>query len=417
MLPPADPANPGDPMSKQSFATLALLLATPVAIATPLAIAACGSEEADPVPQPVTFVSFNAGLATNFVAHAPERLSHVISAVKDLKADVVCLQEVWSDEDTAAIIAGVKGTFAHEFHAKTEDDATSAALPIACTPGESDPLKACVAKNCSADPNDPCSEEPNLTECGLGFCGPQIGKTSTKCFDCIKANIGLGAGGIFETCAKEGGGKYAFKGRNGLLLLSRKPLTDTGHTVLKSATNRRAVLHATARFDSSKAHLFCTHLTAGLSSIEYSGEFGTWEKEQAQQIDAVIALVDTRAGAEAAVLIGDMNCGPTLPGLEPEMEDNYKKFLTAGFKNPYADAAGAKCTWCDDNKLHGEADAKGAGGSIIDHILMKNVDAALATARTARVIDGVVEIDVACKKKPVHVSDHYGLSVELDPGF
>ena len=392
-------------------------LITALTFALAFALPACGTDEPEPDPQPVKFISFNAGLATNFVIYAPERRDAVIAAIKDLDAEVVCLQEVWSDEDTDAILKGVKGTFPHAFTAKTEDDPGSAGLPVACTPGESVPMKECVDKNCSADPNDPCSEAPNLAACGLSKCNAQITQASTACFDCIKANIGLGAAGIFATCAKEGGGKYAFKGRNGLAILSKVKLSGTGHTVLKSSVNRRALLEAQATFVGSKAHLFCTHLTAGLSSIEYSGEFGSWEKEQAQQIDAVIAHIDKKVGTEPAVLMGDMNCGPKVGANEPEMAANYKKFVDAGFKNPYVDAADSKCTWCDNNTLHDGADTKSSKGSIIDHILMKNLDAAAAKARVAREVDGLVEIEVACKKKQVHVSDHYGLSVELDPGF
>lgn len=389
-----------------------------LSLAATLAMGACGSDDAEPdPPKATTFSSYNAGLATNFVPYAVERRAQVIEAVKALDSDVVCMQEVWSDEDTDAVIKGVAATFPHAFAVKTEDDVVATPLPISCTPGESDPLKECVAKNCSADPNDPCSETPSLTECGLSKCGVQIGAASTKCFDCIKANIGLGAAGIFETCAKAGSGKYAFLGRNGLIVLSKVKLTNTGHTVLKSATNRRVVLRAQGDFSGSKTHVFCTHLTAGLSSIEYSGDFGTWEKEQAQQIDEVTKLVDTTAGTDAAVLIGDMNCGPKLEGLEPEMEGNYKKFIDAGFKSPYAEAAGAKCTWCNDNTLHGEADAKGPGGSIIDHILTKNIDVVASKPLATRVIDGLVDIEVACKKKQVHVSDHYGISVKFAPGY
>ncbi len=393
------------------------LIALTLTLSVPLTLGACGSDEPEPEPQPVKFVSYNAGLATNFVIYAPERRSAVIDAVKAMDAEVVCLQEVWSDEDTDAVVKGVASTFPHAFSAKTDDDKSAASLPVACTIGESGPLKECVEKNCSADPNDPCSEAPNLAQCGLTKCNAPLTGTSTACFDCIKANIGLGAAGIFATCSKEGGGQYAFKGRNGLVLLSKVPLSNTGHTVLKSSTNRRAVLEAQATFDGSKAHLYCTHLTAGLSNIEYSGEFDSWEKEQAQQIDVVVAMVKTKAGTDPAVLMGDLNCGPKVGVNEPEMESNYKKFVDGGFKNAYVATEGAKCTWCDDNTLNDGADTKSSKGSILDHILMMNLDAAVAKARIERVVDGTVEIEVACKKKKVHVSDHYGLSVELDPGF
>lgn len=397
-------------MSKQHLSAAALFLIVP------MAIAACGSED-EPGPQPVKFASFNAGLATNFVLYAPERRAQVIAAIKASDADVMCLQEVWSDDDTDAVIKGVKGKFPHAFAVKTEEDPGGVELPIACTAGESDPLKACIGANCVADPNDPCSETPNLAQCGLTKCNAQITQVSTACYECLAANIGLGFEGILEACAKKGTGKFAFKARNGLIILSRNKLTDTAHTVLKSSTNRRAVLEAEVNFDGSKARVYCTHLTAGLSNVAYTGEFGSWEKEQAQQIDAVIALVDKKVGTSPAVLIGDMNCSPKVEGIEPEMEGNFKKFTDAGFKAPYVDAAGTKCTWCDDNTLHDGADVKSTTGSILDHILMKNLDDAVAKARTARIIDGLVEIEVACKKKQVHVSDHYGLSVELDPGF
>src|SRR5262245_56122168 len=54
---------------------------------------------------PATIVTWNLGLAPGFVDFAAERAQLGAEAVAGLDADVVCLQEVWQEEDVAKVLA------------------------------------------------------------------------------------------------------------------------------------------------------------------------------------------------------------------------------------------------------------------------------------------------------------------------
>ena len=52
--------------------------------------------------------SFNVGLAHGFVAHAEERTAPIIDVVVTSEADVMCLQEVWRQEDRDRVQEAVR---------------------------------------------------------------------------------------------------------------------------------------------------------------------------------------------------------------------------------------------------------------------------------------------------------------------
>ena len=51
----------------------------------------------------MSVLTWNVGLAYGFVPYSPERQPAVVDAVAALDADVVCLNEVWTEADIAAI--------------------------------------------------------------------------------------------------------------------------------------------------------------------------------------------------------------------------------------------------------------------------------------------------------------------------
>jgi hypothetical protein len=226
-------------------------------------------------PSPVRALTFNAGLATNFVGYAPERLDKIGPAVAGTQADVVCLQEVWTDAHAAKVAADLLATYPYQHRVVTTDP--GAGGPAACSAAEADPLAVCVNANCIG--------APSLAECALGNCFAEYSAASDGCKTCLAANIGQNSiDVIFDACAK-GSSSLAFDGRNGLLLVSKTPLSDTGHVVLESYLNTRIALHATTTPASGEPlSVVCTHLTAVLPGVSYSGKYADWAAEQAAQI-------------------------------------------------------------------------------------------------------------------------------------
>ena len=57
------------------------------------------------------FVSFNVGLADTQVDYYSERKQPVIDAINKTEADVLCLQEVWKEDDLESFIASLSNKF------------------------------------------------------------------------------------------------------------------------------------------------------------------------------------------------------------------------------------------------------------------------------------------------------------------
>ena len=347
--------------------------------------------------------TYNAGFALNFVPYAEERVQPVVDALKTVDADVLCLQEVWQLADITAITEGVKATFPHEFHVITDAGEPDPADLPACSQAEAVPLKDC------AEAND-CANSGDLTGCVVGNCGAEFGALSPECTNCLASNLDKPTlDEIFQVCAV-GSAKFSYEGRNGLILLSKLPLSDTDHLVMDSFQVRRAVLTATVDSAAGKRALFCTHLTASLSELEYGGEFGTWEEEQAHQVDQLTTFIGDKAPAETPiVLMGDMNAGPkigtTIDGEAPEV---YQKFVDAGFEAPYVLQDGSPCTWCKANTLVDET----SSDRIIDHVFLKGFGT--ATTAASRILDGTTTIDVGGTATETNLSDHFGVRVEIE---
>lgn len=384
-------------------------------LAGALALAACGGDSggndastADvagddlgvdgliPVTPEFTVVSYNAGLAAGYVDYAPERLPLLGPAIAALEADVVCLQEVWTDTDAAALIDATKAAFPHSYREATTDQGGSA--EPACTVDELGPLQTCALANCA----EVAAE--NLANCVLGKCGPEFQAVSDACQGCLASQIGKPLIDMVTNCTTTSGGTYAYEGRNGVLLLSRHPLANQEFLQFESYVNARVVLHVRVQGPTVAPDVFCTHLTADLSAdLEYAGAHGSWGEEQGAQIDEMLTWIDEKATSDNDLVIvaGDLNCGPTVgEAITAEHPENHARFAAAAFRDPYADDAGAICSWCGDNPLVGGGDS-----TILDHVLVRGE----AATDPVRVLDQPVEIQEGAVQ--TRLSDHYGVKV------
>ena len=153
--------------------------------------------------------------------------------------------------------------------------------------------------------------------------------------------------------------------------------------------------------------MFCTHLSAVFDDIPFPDE-GSWEAEQAAQIDALLSFIDDKAGAEGQVMVlGDFNNGPVVGDIPAEIPDNYAALTSAGLTNPYAGQEGAACTYCPENLLT-DTDSP----AIIDHVLVRGLDGSLSAERF---LTGEIDIDVAdIGTVTTSYSDHYGVALTAE---
>ncbi len=355
--------------------------------------------------------TYNAGLALSFVKYTLERSPAIVDAMKNQQFDVLCLQEVWRQGDWDALARALPG-----LPNQTRREAEPSATGPSCIAVELDPLQACAETSCGTVP---ASE---LTQCVLDFCQTEVDGVTGNCLNCLVENIGTGdfaqirsaceiVGGMAD--AGTGSPGFAFGGSFGTGILSKFPFAEVDSRVLESTSTRRNVNYA--RISASpvgELDVFCTHLTADLTQVPYSGTFGSWAEEQSLQIDAMLAFVEQKSGDSGTiVMMGDFNTGPAVGNATADLPDNYAKLIAGGFDNPYAAQSDAACSFCASNQLIGGADPVMDSGVLIDHVLLRRFSGSAAGEQFLR---EAVELDTdADGLVTTSYSDHYGLRVTL----
>jgi endonuclease/exonuclease/phosphatase family metal-dependent hydrolase len=267
--------------------------------------------------------SYNLGLAYGYVPLALERRPALESAIQEHSTDVLCMQEVWTEDDAEAIkTAATAGGYSYNYRVQGEDELFPTAQ---CTSADITAIMACGNANCSGQTGT------DLTSCVQTFCAADIGAlfvTNKSCLGAFMAQIGSLDLTTLESTVTVPSSIYAFNGSNGLLIVSKKALMNTEVIHLDSTTTRRAILYAKTSDNAEKeAHLFCTHLSAILLDVPYVGEHKDWATEQSQQIDVLLNLAESKAYGKPQYLIGDFNTGKADEEHEiaAEAGDNYEK--------------------------------------------------------------------------------------------
>ncbi len=204
--------------------------------------------------------------------------------------------------------------------------------------------------------------------------------------------------------------KY-YKGRNGLLILSRFPIVETDYLPFKSFFFQKAAIYAKVRTEKmGDLGVVCTHLSTEIPFPPYLGKFKSWEDEQNHQ------AMELATWKNADVLMGDMNSGVEKPGLVEFTPEAYNILTEAGFYSPFMEGESAQCTWCGDNPIGGGGESNLAGGGysddmILDHIMFRDAEKYSFTSERALYDDYIVT-----DKKGDHktkLSDHAGVTVRV----
>ena len=362
----------------------------------------CGGDDAPPAE--LRAASYNAGLAPGFVDFTEQRAPVTTAALAEHELDVLCVQEYFVPEHWEALVSASSHRYAdtHDLEPIPDEPGDGDEEP-ACDEEETDPLVACIEENC------PGASPDELSDCALNECEEEVDALSGECLSCVAANLGSTLEEIVQTCAL-GAGAYAYGGAFGIGILSRAPMNETDSIVMNSHLTRRGVLYGLVSDDDfGDVHVFCTHLSPVFSSVPFPGE-GSWEQEQRDQIDALLGFVDDKVGeGEQVMVIGDLNVGPEAGGYAAEQPEHYASFEAAGFLNPYLDQDDPGCTFCATNLLVGGG-ADHEESKIIDHILLRGIDAAYSADRfmTER-----IEVEVSGETVETEYSDHYGVVVDL----
>ena len=254
-----------------------------------------------------------------------------------------------------------------------------------------------------------CGDVPadQLADCVLSNCGAEFSSTCPFCQACISANVGSTIDEAVAACTL-GATAYTYGGSFGIGFLSSADFVEQDSLVFDSNITRRAVLYV--RIDDpalGPVHLFGTHLSAVFDDVPYPGD-GSWEEEQAAQIDVMLAWIDSKAGDDGPiVLLGDFNTGPDGARYAADVPENYEALVADGWRNIYADLDDGKCSFCEANPLVG---GDGEEGVLIDHILVLRFD---GDVEIKRILDDEIDIETGDGRVTTARSDHYGLEAVL----
>jgi endonuclease/exonuclease/phosphatase family metal-dependent hydrolase len=382
----------------------------PLACCCAVVLLHCGGSEDGEPAAPLTelsFVTFNTALAAGLSPYPEQRLAAIERDLPGLSPDIVCLQEVWEPGDIQRISQALAPELPHAHFSVRSLDGTPGVAAAVCTETEAELLSNCLSESCAG------VEGAGLPLCAVANCAPAFTQVSTDCQQCIASNqAATDVTDLATLCGSGAAGAMTYADQNGLLLLSRVPLSDLGYLKLDSSLGDRGVLSARVQTDfAGGVDVFCTHLAASLSQVPYTGPHGSWEGERLFQIEQLSAYVASRRQPDGSVaLLGDLNCGPETTLAQAASPDAFARLSGAGFESVYAGADG-RCTFCSDNPLEGQ-DAEDDEGAILDHVLLARFPE-LLTRSAARVLDDTIVINVGEDTLETARSDHYGVQVTV----
>jgi endonuclease/exonuclease/phosphatase family metal-dependent hydrolase len=182
----------------------------------------------------------------------------------------------------------------------------------------------------------------------------------------------------------------AYGGSFGTGLLLREPPLASGSITFSSTVNARGALYAklASAFREGPLHVFAAHLSPG-------------GPEQIPQVEQLLAFIETTAGTEPALLLGDLNL---VPG-----SALFGRFARAGFHE--GQVSEGRSTYSSDALSGGNF----AGvGWRLDHVLLRGTNAEL---RTRRILDEPVRLKEAGGEVISMLSDHAGLLSTITAPF
>ncbi|HIA02669.1 MAG TPA: hypothetical protein EYN66_12295 [Myxococcales bacterium] len=356
-----------------------------------------GTTDGTVVETELTVVSWNVGLAHGYVPLGAARQPHVIAALDTIDADVICLQELWTEDDREAARAALeaRGYNTHIHVPEIESEFKSA-----CQEDLLLALKACLLEQCPETIGT-----DGMTTCAVDKCPTRVAPLGSDCIGCLTKDLTEHLDDIITRCIAETEVvPYSYSGHNGLLLATKTEMTAIAGVDLTASLTFRSYIQATINTSGlGDITLACTHLSADLS-VPYMGEFSGFPEEQSYQITDMLGALPADT---PVILMGDMNTGPDIEDIQiaAELADNYQQFVDALWNSHLL----SQCTWCpEENTLIGP----GGNDHIIDHVMTHGVDSSKVVS--TRILAQKVTITNADnEEEESNLSDHFGVQVKM----
>ncbi len=348
--------------------------------------------------------TFNVGLAHTYVPYAEQRIPIIKDILKSNDSDVLCLQEVWRQQDRDAILNHVASEYPFSVFEEIEQQRASK-KPV-CRVSQlfgKDKFVTCTQKRCKDLDGD------DFTSCVIEKCQDSLTRLKDRNRECAAALMSqVGKSAIKAVLAVINPFKratmFSYGGGNGLLILSKKEIVASKTIDFSdiSTLNRRQALSAKIQ---GVGNVLCTHLTANLvNDAPYAGQFSSWNEENYEQARRLMDHAESLEGP--TFIMGDFNTGRA--GFDDsydleifdEMVESFNFISSYGYSNHYVQNDSG-CTYCTLNELNDTRTS-----TQIDHIFVRGA----TVIESRREYTKKYLIDTGKQSLEVYASDHFGIS-------
>ncbi|MCA9623481.1 MAG: hypothetical protein KC731_30880 [Myxococcales bacterium] len=399
-------------------------LAWPSLLGALALVSACSSEEAPPpTPEPppeMTLASFDAGLSVGAATAVDGRAAVMMDALADLKADVLCTQEIFRPADKSALETALGDAYPTKLSIANDPNDQEEDNP-ACGEDEANDAITCIetsgCEQMCVDDRDACIDMA---------CASELGNISQSCSRCLLNGPSNVAGNEF-TC-KVSSIDYAYGGAFGLGLASRYDALATEEIVLESQGIRRGAIYAKLDTPFGPVHTFCTQLSEVTEDMDMNL---VGEDQQRAQLDALLVFIEQAIAGTAGtggmgaggtsgaggsggeddapiILMGNLAFGPSSGNYEAHVANHYSRLINAGFGSPYQATPGNQCSLCQDNPLATDLPES----RLVDHILIKGFRDASGTPD--RLLVDPVDVETCSGAAQLPLSDHYAVQLKVE---
>ncbi|MFI5390980.1 MAG: hypothetical protein ACHQYQ_06430 [Bacteriovoracales bacterium] len=315
------------------------------------------------------------------------RLPDMVRDLKNLDADVLCLQDVYN---IPKVIKELNYPYSHYIES-SENFFIKGVCPVWEIFRKGNPFY-CRLKNCSDFVGN------NLISCLLEKCNESLNQIKQVNNNCAQAFIshvnGNTLNDIFDLINPfKALPKFLEKGSPGLLLLSKFQLKNkdfSDFSTISTVRNRGALVADVEGF-----RIICANTSSPLDGPTYMGSFSSREEENKIQIEKMKKWLTGKND----VIIGNLNC--SRPVQYTDIRENYSKncegFDELNLEEPIYSKP--ECTYCPYNNL---VENKERGGLILDNVFISE--------------NSLIDVEVVMKnimENESFMSDHFGVRVIL----
>lgn len=350
-------------------------------------------------------LTYNAGLGPGLVKYTSHRSSEVLTALADEPFDLLCLQEVWLQEDSDAITQLFLDKGLHVLRADTRRlNETGTDI---CEPGMLDGVLECAKVECASESDE------DTTLCALKKCTDELKivlQQSPSCVICAATSTGKSAKEIERTCTTTGSSRI-HGGGNGVMLVSKYPLTRTETLHLPASFANRVAQMARIELPTGPVEVACTHISANQALPPLQSDVSWWTEEKELQVALVSRRLEERAECAPQILMGDLNTSRANGALIESSGSAYNIAEEDGLVSPVATWSPPICSSCADNTFHNP----NGDSRLIDHVMFRTYDMTVFDANSAeQTLNWTVEINDQGTFRDTSLSDHFGIRVTFD---